>query len=150
MTLRERLDQDLKAAMLARDGAKTSALRMIKSTVRNKEIDAGHTTLDDAAMTQILSTLKKQREDSITQYKSGGREDLAEKEQAELDLIQAYLPRGLEAAELTEIIKKAIAEAQAAGPKDMGKVMKLVTPQTSGRADGKAVSEQVKALLAGG
>ncbi len=149
MSLREKLDADLKASMLAKDSAKTSALRMIKAAVRNKEIDAGHTTLDDAGMTPILVGLKKQREDSIKQYKDGNRQDLADKEQAELDIIQAYLPQALSADEVTAIIKKAIVETQAAGAKDMGKVMKAVTPQTTGRADGKAVSEQVKALLAG-
>jgi uncharacterized protein YqeY len=149
MSLREKLDADLKASMLAKDSAKTSALRMIKAAVRNKEIDAGHTTLDDAGMTQILVGLKKQREDSIKQYKEGNRQDLADKEQAELDILQAYLPQALSADEVTAIIKKAIVDTGAAGAKDMGKVMKAVTPQTTGRADGKAVSEQVKALLAG-
>ena len=150
MSLREQLDVDLKTAMLARQADKVSALRMIKSAVRNKEIDAGHSTLDEAGMIAVLNSLKKKGEDSVSQYKTGGREDLVAKEEAELAVIQAYLPQAMGADEITAIIKKAIAESGAAGAKDMGKVMKLVTPQTTGRADGKAVSEQVKALLAGG
>ena len=150
MSLRERLDQDLKTAMLAREADKVSVLRMIKSAVRNKEIDAGHSTLDDPSMIAVLNSLKKKGEDSVAQYKTGGRQDLVDKEQAELGVIQGYLPQAMSAEEISEIIKKAIVESGAAGAKDMGKVMKLVTPQTTGRADGKAVSEQVKALLAGG
>jgi len=148
MSLRERLDADLKSAMLAKDQAKTSALRMVKSSVRNKEIDAKK-TLDDSEMTQILATLKKQREDAIAQYKQGNRQDLVDKEQAELDIIQGYLPQALSGSELESIIKEAIKESAAQGPKDMGKVMKLIMPKTQGRADGKEVSEKVKTLLAG-
>jgi uncharacterized protein YqeY len=147
MSLREQLDQDLKAAMLARQAEKVSALRMIKAAVRNKEIDAAHSTLDDAGMIAVLNSLKKKGEDSVAQYKTGGRQDLVDKEQAELNVIQAYLPQAMSADEITAIITKAITESGAAGAKDMGKVMKLVTPQTTGRADGKAVSEQVKAAL---
>jgi len=150
MALREQLDADIKKAMLAREADKLSALRMIKAAVRNKEIDAGHSTLDDAGMITVLNSLKKKGEDSVAQYKTGGREDLVSKEQAELAVIQAYLPQAMSADEVTAIIKAAITESGAAGAKDMGKVMKLVTPQTTGRADGKAVSEQVKALLAQG
>lgn len=146
MSLRERLDQELKTAMLAKEQGKVSALRMIKAAVRNKEIDT-KVALDDAQMIQILTSLKKQREDSIQQFITGGRPELAESEKAELAVIQAYLPAGLSNDEVKAIVQAAIAEAQAAGAKDMGKVMKLVTPQTQGRADGKMVSELVKSLL---
>lgn len=146
MALRERLDQDLKAAMLAKDAPRVSALRMVKAAVRNKEIDA-KSTLDDTGMIQILSALKKQREDAIALYRQGDREDLAAKETAELDIVKSYLPQELSHDELRKIIGEAIAEAGAAGPKDMGKVMKALMPKTQGRADGKWVSEQVKAAL---
>lgn len=146
MSLRERLDQELKTAMLAKQAATVSALRNIKSVVRNKEIDT-KVTLDDAGMIAILNSLKKQREDSIAQFTTGGRPELADAERAELAVIQSYLPAGLGDDEVREIIKSAIAETQAAGPKDMGKVMKVVTPKTTGRADGKMVSDLVKSLL---
>src|SRR5882762_4458597 len=132
--------------MLAKDGAKTAALRNVKAAVRNREIDEKK-ALDDQGMIAVLSTLKKKIEDSIAQFKTGGREDLVAKESAELAIIQAYLPQALSEAEVKDLILAAIKETGAAGPKDMGKVMKLVQAQTKGRADGKAVSEQVKALL---
>jgi uncharacterized protein YqeY len=149
MAIREQIDVDLKAAMIAKDTVKTSVLRMIKSAAKNKEIDVpGHKALDDAEMISLLSTLKKQRDESISQFKTGGRQDLADKEQAEIDVIMTYLPKQLDDAELDTLVTAAIATAGAAGPKDMGKVMKLVQEQTKGRADGKLVSEKVKAKLA--
>lgn len=148
MALRERLDVDLKAAMLAKDAAKLSTIRMIKSAVRNEEIDLKR-PLEDADMINLLAKLKKQREDSVEQYKTGNRPDLVEKEQAELAVIQGYLPAQLSADEIDKLITDAIAATGAQGAKDMGKVMKALTEQTKGRADGKLVSERVKAKLAG-
>jgi hypothetical protein len=149
MAIREQIDVDLKAAMIAKDQVKTATLRMIKSAAKNKEIDVpGHKPLDDSEMISLLSTLKKQRDESIAQFKEGGRQDLADKEQAEIEVIMTYLPKQLDSAELDTIVAAAIATAGAAGPKDMGKVMKLVQEQTKGRADGKLVSEKVKAKLA--
>ena len=147
MSLREKIDADLKTAMLAKDQTRVLALRNIKSAAKNKEIDTKK-PLDDAEMTQLLSSMKKKIEESISQYKAGGREDLVEKEAAELAIIQTFLPKAMEAAEIDAIIQEAIKTSGAAAPSDMGKVMKLVTPQTTGRADGKLVSERVKALLA--
>jgi len=146
MALRQQLDVDLKAAMLAKDQAKTSALRMIKAAVRNREIDEKK-TLDDVAMVSILSAIKKQREDAIAQYKLGARADLVAKEEHELAIISSYLPQALTPDEIEAIIAEAITQSGAASSKDMGKVMKLVVAKTTGRADGKMVSEQVKARL---
>jgi uncharacterized protein len=146
MALRERLDADLKAAMLAKDAPRLSALRMIKSTVRNKEIDLKK-TLDDAEMISVLSTIKKQWEETLAQAKAGGREDVATSQQAELSVLQSYMPAALSDQELDVLITQAVATVGAAGPKDMGKVMKALTDQTKGRADGKVVSERVKAKL---
>ncbi len=148
MALREQIDADLKSAMLAKDSVKVSTLRMIKSAAKNKEIDQQQQPLDDSAMIALLATLKKQRDEAIAQYKAGGRQDLADKEQAEIDVIVAYLPKQLDDSELDALVSAAIASAGAQGPKDMGKVMKIVSEQTKGRADGKVVSERVKQKLA--
>jgi len=147
MSLREQLDADMKKAMLAKDQPTLIALRNIKSAARNKEIDLKK-TLDDAEMVQLISSMKKKIEESITQYKAGNREDLVEKESAELAVLQKYLPAAMTQDEIDALIKEAITSSGAAGVKDMGKVMKVVTPQVTGRADGKMVSERVKALLA--
>jgi uncharacterized protein YqeY len=146
MALRERLDADLKAAMLAKDAPKLSALRMIKSTVRNKEIDLKK-TLDDAEMVGVLSTIKKQWEETLAQAKAGGRDDVMKSQEAELAVLQSYMPAALSDSELDGLITQAISTVGAASPKDMGKVMKALTDQTKGRADGKVVSERVKAKL---
>jgi uncharacterized protein len=146
MALREQIDIDLKAAMIAKDQLKVSTLRMVKSAMKNKEIDA-HKPLEDADIVGMLATLKKQRDEAIAQYVAGGRQDLADKEQAEIAVLAAYMPAALSDAELDGVVKGAITAAGAAGPKDMGKVMKLVSEQTKGRADGKVVSERVKAQL---
>ncbi|MCC6811579.1 MAG: GatB/YqeY domain-containing protein [Deltaproteobacteria bacterium] len=146
MALRERLDADLKAAMLAKETVKLSALRMIKSAVRNKEIDLKK-TLDDTEMIAICSTIKKQWEETLAQAKAGGRQDVVDSQTAELAIVQSFLPAALSDSELDGIIGQAITTVGAAGPKDMGKVMKAITDQTKGRADGKVVSERVKAKL---
>lgn len=146
MTLRLKIEQDLKSSMLAKDALKTSALRMMKSSIKNKEIDLQH-ELKDEEIIALLMTLKKQREDSITQYSQGNRPDLVEKEQAELAIIQAYLPTPLTEAEVDLLIQSAIQELGAATIKDMGKTVKWVLDKTAGRADGKVVSEKIKKLL---
>jgi len=146
MALREQIDIDLKASMIAKDAVKTSLLRMIKSGLKNKEIDLKK-PLDDSEMIGLLSTMKKQREESVSQFRAGGRDDLADKEQAEIELINGYLPKQLSSTEIDTLVAAAIGTAAATGPKDMGKVMKLLTEQTKGKADGKLVSEKVKTQL---
>jgi uncharacterized protein YqeY len=147
MALRERLDAELKAAMLAKDAAKLSALRMIKSTVRNKEIDLKK-TLEDADMVSVCSTIKKQWEETLAQAKTGGREDVIAQSMAELAVVQSFLPEALSEAAINDLIAQAITTTGATSQKDMGKVMKVVSEQTKGRADGKIVSDLVKAKLA--
>ncbi len=148
MALREQIDVDLKEAMKAKAQARLDAIRMIKNEVRKKEID-DKITLNEEQMIGVLTRLAKQRQDSIDQYKAGGRQDLVDKESAELQLIQAYLPKQMTEDEVRALVAAAVAETGATSGKDMGKVMAAVTPRTKGRADGKLVSTLVKAALGG-
>ncbi len=147
-TLKERLDVDLKDAMRSKDELKTSTLRLVKSAVKYKEVEPGAKALDDAGVMTVMMTMIKQRRDSVEQYRQGGRADLAEKEEKEIAFIQSYLPQQLSAAELSAEVLQGIAEANAKGPKDMGAVMKVLTPKLKGKAEGKAISDEVKAQLA--
>lgn len=146
MTLKEQLDNAMKQAMKARDDLRLSAVRMIRSLVKNREIEQKH-ELDDQGVIEVISTLVKQRRESIRLYQEGGRQDLVDKEEAELAILLGFLPAQLSAAEITELVARVIGETSAQGIKDMGKVMKVLTPMTTGRADGKTVSETVKRLL---
>ena len=147
-TLKERIDADLKDAMRAKDEIKTSVLRMVKSSIKYKEVEPGASLLDDAGVLGVLTTLVKQRRDSVEQYRAGNRTDLADKEEKEIAVIQGYMPQQLTAAELSAEIAKGIAEAGAKGPKDMGAVMKIVSGRLKGKAEGKVISDEVKAQLA--
>ncbi len=147
-SIRERLDADLKDAMRAKDELKTSVIRMAKSAIKYKEVEGTNKVLDEPGIVNVLTTMLKQRRDSIAEYQKAGRTDLAEKEEKEVAIVLQYLPQQLTAAELTAEIAKAIGEAAAKGPKDMGNVMKIVTPRLKGKAEGKAISEEVKAQLA--
>lgn len=147
-TLKERIDADLKDAMRAKDELKLNTLRIMKSSVKYKEVEPGAQPLDEPQMLGVYATLIKQRRDSIEQFRAGGRNDLADKEEKEIAVIQLYMPQQLSAAELTAEIAKAITEANAASVKDLGAVMKIVTPRLKGKAEGKAISEEVKAQLA--
>lgn len=146
MPLKARINDDLKGAMKAKDALRVDCLRLILSTVKNREIEK-RGELDDAEVLKVLGTLAKQRAESIEMYRQGGRSDLVAKEEAELQIVQAYLPKALSEAELAALVAEAIAESGAASPKDMGKVMKAIGPKVAGRADGKAVSEAVKEKL---
>ncbi len=146
-TLKERIDSDLKEAMRAKNELSTSVLRMLKSAIKYKEVEPGAQALDDAGVFQVISTLIKQRRDSVEQYKQGGRAELAQKEEQEIAILQAYLPQQLSPAELAQEVASAIAEAQAKSPKDMGAVMKILTPKLKGKAEGKAISDEVKSQL---
>jgi uncharacterized protein len=147
-SLKERIDQDLKEAMRQKQELTTSVLRMLKSAVKYKEVEPGAKALDDAGVLQVISTLIKQRRDSVEQFRAGNRSDLADKEEKEITLLQAYLPKQLSPEELLAEVKAAVAAAGARGPKDMGAVMKALLPKVQGRAEGKAVSDAVKAQLA--
>jgi uncharacterized protein YqeY len=148
MNYRERIEQESVAAAKAKDKIRLSALRMIKTSLHNREIDLKR-DLTEAEFLQILASMVKQRRDSIEQFEKGGRTDLVEKEQAELKVVQEFMPQQFSEEEIMQAIEKAIQEVGAQGPKDMGKVMKALMPVISGKADGKEVSEKVKARLSG-
>ncbi len=148
-SLLARLDRALVEAMKARDAARTSALRMVRAALKNREIDK-RAPLDDSDALQVLSTLAKQRRESIEQFQAGGRQDLVDKEVKELAILQEFLPAELSSAELRELVQKAVADGGAKGPRDMGKVMSAVMPSVKGRADGKAVNAMVREILSAG
>ena len=147
MSIQDRLSVEMKAAMRAKDSLRLGTIRMARTALKNAEIEARQ-ALDDAAAIKVLSTLVKQRREAAEAYRAT-RPELADKEEQELLVLQEFLPARLSEAELEEMIAKAIAESGAISMRDMGAVMKLVTPQTTGRADGKLVSEIVRKQLAG-
>jgi uncharacterized protein YqeY len=146
MAYKEKMNNEMVLAAKAKDKTRLSALRMLKSGLHNREIDLKR-ELDEGEFLQLLSSMVKQRRDSIEQFAKGGRADLVEKEEAELKVIEEFLPAQLSEAELDASIAEAIREAGAAGVRDMGKVMKILMPKLTGRADGKAVGDKVKARL---
>ena len=146
MTLKKQIDSEMIAAAKAKDSIKLGAIRMIKTALHNKEIDAKR-ELNDAEILQVLSSIVKQRKDSIEQFKTGNRQDLVEKEEAELKVVQAFMPQQMSAEAVEAEVVKAISEAGATSAKDMGKVMKVLMPRITGKADGKMVSDIVKAKL---
>jgi uncharacterized protein YqeY len=151
MTIAERIQQDLTAAMKARDAARTSTLRMAKAAIMNKEIDKKG-ALDDGEALRVLQGLVKQREDAADQYTKANRPELADKEQGEIAVLKAYLPAEVTDAEVAAAVEQAVAETGASSLKDMGKAMKaaLAALSASGKAvDGKRVSEVVKKKLGG-
>ena len=151
MAILERLTMDLTSAMKAKDALRTSTLRMAKSALKNREIDK-HAPLDDAETAKVLQGLVKQREDSAQQFASAGRPELAEKEQAEIAVLKAYLPAEASDADIAAAVEKAVVETGASSPKDMGKLMKaaLQALADAGKpADGKRVNEAAKKRLGG-
>lgn len=146
MAFKGKMDQEMVLAAKSKDKIRLSALRMLKSGLHNREIDAKR-ELTEGEFLQLLSSMVKQRRDSIEQFAKGGRTDLVEKEEAELKVIEEFLPAQLSEAELDASIADAIREVGAAGVRDMGKVMKVLMPKLTGRADGKAVGDKVKARL---
>ena len=147
MTLRERLDDDLKKAMKARDEVSLSVIRMIRSVIKNREIDQ-QKTLDESGITEVITSLVKQRRDSIRMFREAGRDELVAKEENELALLLDFLPLQLTASEIEQIVSEAIASTGAVGMKDMRMLMKAVMPQVTGRADGSLVSSIVREKLA--
>jgi uncharacterized protein YqeY len=148
MALKERLDQDLKVAMREKDTLKLSVVRMLKSAVKYREIELMK-PLDDAGVLQVISQEIKRHRDSVEQFRAGNRPDLVEKEEGEIAVLQAWLPAQLTEAEVRAKVDAAVQAVGAKGPKDMGAVMKALLPEVQGKADGKLVSELVKARLAG-
>ena len=147
MSLSKQIVTDLTAAMKAQDAARTSTLRMVKAAMMNRQIEKG-AELDDDDMQKLLRSLVKQRRDSIEQYEKAGRQELVDKESAEIAVIETYLPKATSREEIEQAVAAAIAETGANSMKDMGKVMKSVQAALSGKnADGRLVSEVVKAKL---
>lgn len=149
MSLTAKIDQDVKEAMLARAAEKVGVLRMLKSAVKNAAIEKGgaDTVLADADVLAVVRKEVKKRQDSIASFEGAGRTDLADKEKAELPILQAYLPAEMPAEELEKIVKDAIAETGATSKKEMGAVMKAAQAKAAGRADGKTLSQLVQKLL---
>lgn len=147
MSLKDKIISDMTAAMKAKDAARLSTLRMVKAGMMNRQIEKGN-ELDDDEVSKLLRSLVKQRRDSIEQYEKAGRQDLADKENAEVDVIEAYLPQAASAEEIEQAVTAAIAATGAASIKDMGKVMKAAQAALAGKnADGRMVSEMVKGKL---
>ncbi len=146
MTLKARILEDMKAAMRAGDKARLGAIRLMVAAIKQREVDE-RIELDDAQVIATLDRMLKQRRESIDQYRKAGRDDLADKEQAEIEVIRAYLPEPLGEAEIAGLIDEAIAATGASGIRDMGKVMAQLKPRLAGRADMGKVSGQVKARL---
>lgn len=148
MSLKDQITEDMKTAMRAKDSARLGTIRLLQAAMKQKEVDE-RITLDDVAVVAIVDKLIKQRKDSIAAFTQAGRQDLADKESAELLVLQAYLPARLSPEEITAEVKAIVAELGAAGPGDMGKVMGAVKARLAGKADMGQVSAAVKAALAG-
>jgi uncharacterized protein YqeY len=148
VSLKDRIQEDLKAAMLQHDATRTTVLRLIKAAIRNAEIDQ-QCELDDAGTLAVLDRAAKQRRESIDAYRQGNRADLVATEEAELRVIEAYLPRQLDEAEIRAAVGQAISELGAQGPADMGRVMKVMMDRLRGLADGKVINAVVREILAG-
>jgi uncharacterized protein len=149
MGMAEQIDKDLLAAMKAQEPLRLSVLRMIKAALKNKQIELGK-PLDNAEDLAVLRTLVKQHRESVEQFRKGGREDLAKKEEAEVKIVESYLPAAVTEQEMDAAVTSALAETGASGAKDMGKVMKAVMARFAGRnVDGKRVNEKVRAKLGG-
>ncbi len=147
MSLKDQINEDMKSAMRAKDAARLLTIRGLMAAMKQKEVDE-RVTLDDAAVIAIVDKLIKQRKDSISQFAAAGRTDLVEKETAELQVLEAYLPARMSAEEITAEVAKIVAELGATGPGDMGKVMGAVKAKLAGKADMALVSAAVKQALA--
>ena len=148
MALKEQITNDMKEAMKAGAKERLAVIRLILAAVKQKEVDE-RITLDDAQMLAVLEKMLKQRRESVTQFLQGNRKDLADKEEAEIKVIQAYMPAQLSEAELDKLVAEAVAQSGATSVKDMGKVMGMLKPRVAGKADMGAVSAKIKAKLGG-
>ncbi len=146
MSLKVRINEDMKAALRARETARLGAIRLLMAAIKQKEVDE-RIELDDAGVTAVIDKMLKQRRDSIEQYQKAGRQDLVDAEKAEVAVLSAYMPQQMSAAEVEAAVVAAIAETGAKGPQDMGKLMGVLKPKLAGRADMGEVSKLVKAKL---
>ena len=148
MTLKDRINEDMKAAMRAREAERLATIRLLMAALKQKEVDE-RIDLDDAAVISIIDKLIKQRTDSIEAFRKAERQDLADKEEAEMKVLQGYLPARMSAQEVSDAVRALVASLGASGPGDMGKVMAAAKAQLAGKADMGQVSAAVKAALAG-
>ena len=148
MSLKDTITEDMKTAMRAKDSERLGTIRLLLAALKQKEVDE-RVVLDDAAVVAIVDKMVKQRKDSIAAFTQGGRMDLADKEAAEIKVLEAYLPQRMSADEVTAAVKAIVADLGASGPGDMGKVMGAVKTQLAGKADMGQVSAAVKAALSG-
>ncbi|MFZ9405587.1 MAG: GatB/YqeY domain-containing protein [Burkholderiaceae bacterium] len=146
LSLKQRITDDMKTAMKARDAGRLGAIRMLLAAVKQREVDE-RVELDDAQITAVVDKLIKQRRDAISQFEQAGRMDLVEIERAEVQVLSHYMPQQASEEEVAALIEQAMASAQAAGPQDMGKVMAWLKPRLAGKADLSAVSARVSGLL---
>jgi uncharacterized protein YqeY len=146
MSLKQQVTEDMKNAMRAKDAARLSAIRLLLAALKQREVDE-RIELDDAAVVAIVEKLLKQRKDSFSQYQAAGRQDLADQEAFEIEVLTAYMPQQLAAEEVATLVRQAVAETGATGPRDMGKVMAWLKPKLAGRADMNSVSGLVKGAL---
>ncbi len=146
MSLKARITEDMKSAMKAKETERLAAIRLLLAALKQKEVDE-RIELDDAGVVSVIDKMLKQRRDSITQYEAAQRQDLADKEKAEMVVLMAYMPQQLSEAEIDELVAKAVTDSGAASMQDMGKVMGLLRPQLAGRADMGVVSARIKAKL---
>ena len=148
MSLKARINEDMKTAMKAREAARLGAIRLLLAAIKQKEVDE-RGELDDVAVVAVIEKLTKQRKDSVTQYEAAGRQELAEAEKFEIAVLAAYLPEKMSTEETAAAVAAAVAETGAKGPADMGKLMGVLKPRLAGKADMAEVSKLVKAALAG-
>ncbi len=148
MTIRKRIQEDLKKSMKAKDGERVSVLRLVIAAIKNREIELKDDLDDDQILEVVVSSAKRSKESSDA-FRDGGREDLAQKEERELKILEEYLPEQLTPEKIREIVSEAVRATGSSSPADMGKVMKEVMPRVRGRADGKVVNSIVKELLSG-
>lgn len=146
MSLKQQITEDMKAAMRAKETARLGAIRLLLAAIKQREVD-DRAELTDANVVAVIEKMNKQRRDSISQYEAAGREDLAAVERFELEVLQAYMPQQLNDTEIKQAVSEAINEVGAVGPQDMGKVMGLIKPRLTGRADMAKVSTLIKTQL---
>jgi uncharacterized protein YqeY len=146
MSLEERLVEEMKQAMKSSDKLRLSTIRMVRSALKNKEIDL-RKKLEDEDIVKVIQVMVRKGEDSVEQFQAGGRVDLVEKEKAEIEILKSFLPQPLSQEEILKIIDQSIQETQASSLKDIGKVMKSVMPRIGGKADGKLINQLVKERL---
>lgn len=146
MTLKERLQEDLKTALKNKEQLRLSVIRLAKSAITNQEIARGH-ELSDPEVIEVLAKEAKQRKDSIAEYEKAGRSDIVANLQAEIEILQAYLPAQLSEAEIRQLVKETITELGVTSKKELGKVMAALMPKTKGRADGRVVNQIVNSML---